>query len=307
MKTIGITGGSGFVGKRLTALLLSCGHEVVIFTRSIPGGPSKKNISYAHWNPDKEECDIAALQRLDALVHLAGAGIADKKWTAARKKEIVDSRVHSTAFLGLLLESAPRCKTFVAASAIGYYGPDRGKQAPFTETDPPYSDFLAHTCAKWEAASAKAGENRRTIILRFGIVLGKESGAFPKLSKPLSFGILPILGTGRQSVSWIEVGDLARLILFALDRDEISGIYNAVSPYAVSHGQFMKTIAQVKGGPSLHIRAPAFVLKLMLGEMAEEVLKSCTVSAQKTIDSGFDYKYPYLTGAVKAFYGIGNT
>jgi NAD dependent epimerase/dehydratase family enzyme len=143
------------------------------------------------------------------------------------------------------------------------------------------------------------------VILRFGIVLGKESVAFPKLSTPMSFGIKPVLGSGRQVVSWIEVDDLARFILFSIENPAIEGTYNAVTPNPVTHIELMNTIANAKGGIKIPVAAPAFVLKTVLGEMSNEVLKSCTVSAEKTLNTGFTFKHPEITSAVKAILNAG--
>ena len=301
MSTIGITGGTGFVGTHLTSLLVSKGYKVVIFTRHLPKTTSKPPITYAHWDEDKGACDINGLKQLDAVVHLAGAGIADKRLTVQRKKEIVDSRVKGTEFLiSKLKDYAPSCRTMVAASAIGFYGADVPGVASFTEKAPPASDFLADTCKQWEAASHKASAFLRTAILRFGIVLGKESGAFPQLAGPTSFGVVPILGSGTQIVSWIDVDDLARLILFTLEQQQLSGTFNAVAPNPVTHSELMKTIARVKGGIKIPVPVPAALLKMALGELSEEVLKSCTVSAEKTLSTGFIFNYPDITKAVTA-------
>jgi uncharacterized protein len=301
MNVIGITGGTGFVGKHLADLLLGKGYEVIIFTRSAHKSSRKENLSYAQWDAQNGLCDIDALQKLDAAINLAGAGIADKRWTGSRKQEIRDSRVKGTDFLVEQLQKhAPNCKTFIAASATGFYGPDHAGAIPFTEDAPHSNDFLGNTCSEWEAASQKAAAFARTVILRFGIVLGKESGAFPKLAQPLSFGIMPILGSGRQMVSWIEIHDLARLIVYMLEQGNLSGIYNAVAQNPVTHLQLMKTIAYVKGGIKIPAPAPAFLLKLILGEMSEEVLKSSTVSAQKTTETGFQFNHEDILTTVMA-------
>jgi uncharacterized protein (TIGR01777 family) len=198
MATIGITGGTGFIGRHLTHLLVRRGHNVVVFTRSVANKTPHKQVSFVHWDADTGECDINGLKSIDAIVHLAGAGIANKRWSEARKRKIVDSRVKATDFLvSRLKEFAPGCKTFVAASAIGIYGPDRNTHGAFTENAAPYDDFLAETCKKWEATSRKAADFSRTIIFRFGIVLGKEDGAFPEFVKPMTFGVVPILGSGK--------------------------------------------------------------------------------------------------------------
>lgn len=301
MSTIGITGGTGFVGTYITRLLAQQGHNVVIFTRNPQDHTPQANIEYAGWNPSESFCDTAALARLDGIIHLAGAGVADKRWTDARKKEIVDSRVGATNFLIAQLKShAPRCKTFVAASAIGFYGPDRSGAKQFTEDTAPYTDFLATTCRQWEAASLQATTFARTCIIRIGIVLGAESGAFPEFVKPMKFGIKPYLGGGRQVTSWIQVEDLARLFVYAAENSNMAGIYNGVSPHPVSQAALMDAIARHMGGIRIPAPVPAFVLKIMLGEMSIEVLKSCTVSAAKTLSSGFRFNYPAIDKAVEA-------
>ena len=286
MKTIGIVGGTGFVGTYLSDMLVAKGYQIIIFTRNTSQRP-KEGVKYAHWDPYKQLCDEAAISQLDAAVHLAGAGVADQRWTDARKKEIVDSRVKSTDFLlSQLTKNAPRCNTFVAASATGFYGPYTDGQAPFTESAPAHHDFLGETCRQWEEASNKAAGHIRTTILRIGIVLGAESGAFREFVKPMKFGIAPILGGGRQMVSWIEVTDLARLFVYALEHTTISGIYNAVAPQPVTHKVLMQTIAGIMGGVRIPVPAPALVLKIMLGELSIEVLKSCNVSDNKILYAG---------------------
>ena len=300
MQTIGITGGTGFVGKHLTSLLTGKGHQVVIFSRNAQNKAANGMVSYAYWDAEQGKCDINAMAKLDAIVHLAGAGVADKRWTEARKKEIIDSRVKATDFLvGQLKEHAPKCKTFIAASAIGFYGPDTAGKSPFAESAPSYRDFLGTTCEAWETSSAKAQELMRTVILRFGIVLGKESGAFPQFAKPTDMGIVPLLGGGKQTISWIEVDDLARMILYSLEHDEVNGIYNAAAPNPVTQKALMQSIANEKGGIKIPVPVPSFVLRIMLGEMSIEVLKSCTVSAQKVLDAGFVFDHPTIDGAVK--------
>ncbi len=298
MKTIGITGGTGFVGQHLKALLLKNGYKVIIFTTGSTKKAEEFHVTYANWNPEKGTIDQEAMRQISAMVHLAGAGIADKRWTSARKKEIVDSRVKGTEFLvAQLKQYAVFCETFVCASATGFYGEDKGGQ-PFTEDAQPATDFLGETCRQWEEAAHKAEGSFKTAILRFGIVLGKESGAFAEFVKPMKFNIVPILGSGRQMVSWIEVNDLARLILFAIENKQFEGIYNAVTPGAVSHKAMMKTIALHKMSLAITVPVPAILLKLMLGEMSTEILKSCHVSAKKTLASGFTFYTPDLVNAV---------
>jgi len=299
MQTIGITGGTGFVGSHICQLLISQGHQVIIFTRGRKKVTSAQ-VSYAHWDPSARECDTAALGRLDAIIHLAGANLAGARWTEKRKKEITDSRVAATSFLVQQLQThAPNCKTMVSASATGFYGPDRPGFTPFTEDAPSYPDFLGNLCKEWEAAAQPASGFLRLVIVRFGIVLGKESGAFAEFVKPMPFGIMPVLGSGRQMVCWILVADLARLVCKALQDEKMQGVYNGVAPAPVTHKAMMKTIARIKGGIKIPAPVPAFALKLMLGEMSVEILKSATVSAQKVLSTGSTYQFPTIDAAVK--------
>ncbi len=298
MNTIGITGGTGFTGTHIAQLLLSMGYRVIIFSRNAK--PSSGQLSYAHWDADAGNCDTTALSELTGMVHLAGAGIADKRWTTARKQKIRDSRVMGTAFLVSQLKAhAPDCKTLICASAIGYYGPDNGNN-PFTETSPPGNDFLSDTCVQWEAASVPAAAIMRRVVLRLGIVLGKGHGAFAELARPLSLGVMPILGSGDQMTSWISVHDLARLFVFALEHPSINGIYNAVAPAPVTHKTLMQAISTIKGGLHIPVPVPALLLKMILGEMSIEVLKSCTVSADKIVQAGFAFDHPDINNAVTA-------
>ncbi len=301
MKKVGITGGTGFVGRHLTALLIRKGYEVVVFTTGVAKRRKKQHISYAHWNPENGACDLAAIKSVDVMVNLAGEGIADKRWKPKRKKAIRESRVKSTDFLVDHLNAyAPDCKTFITASATGFYGADSHYSNSFVEDAAPATDFLGETCRQWEAASEKINNDIRRVVLRFGIVLGKGSGAFPQLSNPMVYGISPILGSGGQVVSWIEIHDLARLILFAIEHTEVTGIYNAVAPGHVSHQQLMRTIASAKHGIRIPVHVPSVLLKILLGELSTEVLKSCTVSADKVLATGFVFDHPEIEGAVKA-------
>jgi uncharacterized protein len=300
MKTVGITGGTGFVGHHLSRVLVDEGYKVIIFTRRVAEKSGQANISYAHWDSDKGECDNNAMRSLDAVVHLAGAGIANKRWTEGRKKKIVHSRVQVTDFLvSQLKEKCSNCMSFISASAVGYYGEDKNGR-PFTEDAPPANDFLAETCIQWEGAARKAADSVRTVILRFGVVLGKEDGAFTKFAGPMKLGVMPILGSGEQVMSWIEADDLARLILFAIQNEQLSGVYNAVSPEPVKHKELMKAIASAQGGIKIPAPVPAFLLKAMFGEMSNEVLKSCTVSAGKILQAGYKFRNANIHKAVTA-------
>ncbi len=295
---IGISGGRGFVGRHLSALLISKGYAVTLFGRSEAESTEFSNLSYARWDPEQTYCDTKALSCLDAMVHLAGAGIADKRWTAKRKKEIYDSRINGTRFLvEQLKQHAPNCKQLVSASAIGWYGQDGKNPSAFTEEAPAASDFLGETCYDWEAEAHKAAPELHTTLLRFGIVLGRESGAFPQFKKPLQMGIAPILGSGNQIISWIHIDDLCGIILHSLEQ-RLEGVYNAVAPQPVSNRQLMQTLRKVHAGYSIALPVPAFLLKIVLGEMSVEVLKSCNVNAEKIIKAGYKFKFNTIEQAV---------
>lgn len=302
MNTIGITGGTGFVGQHLVQQLLKQGNKVVIFSRK-ERNSENSNITYAQWDPSNSSIDQEALATINAMVHLAGEGIADKRWTEERKKAIVSSRVDTTRFLvAALKQYANNCTTFVSASATGYYGPDDAGE-PFTENASHHDDFLGNTCKRWEESALTAEGTFRTVIIRIGIVLGKEAGAFKEFVQPMSMGVMPILGSGKQVVSWIHVDDLAGLFAKAVVDSSMKGIYNGVAPNPVAHKTVMKTIACTKGGIKIPIYVPAFILKIMLGGMSVEILKSCTVSSEKTEQIGYEFNYPNIEIAVKHLLG----
>lgn len=298
MKTIAITGGSGFVGHHLATLLVGKGYKVIIYSRSKK--QASGSIQFAVWNPDEKKMDAAPLKDVDAVINLAGANVMEKRWTESYKAEIIRSRADATAFLLEQLRlHAPDCKTYIASSATGYYGPDRDGK-PFSEDDLPFSDFLAQVCVQWERASLAAQKAYRIVVFRFGIVLGRDAGAFPQLTAPIKFGIMPILGNGRQMVSWIHIDDLCAMLTSALEDEHYSGTYNAVAPAPLPHKALMKAVASAKGGIRLPAPVPQFVLRIMMGESSIEVLKSCTVSAAKILAQGFHFQYPEIKAAIKS-------
>jgi len=288
------------IGRHLSKLLANDGYEIIVFTRK-PDKSRKyiKNTTYAEWNPLKKKIDTEQLAKVEAMVHLSGEGIADKRWTEQRKTDILDSRVLGTEFLvEQLKEHAMECRVLVCSSAIGYYGEDKNGK-PFRETDEPANDFLGRTCVQWEAASECAWDFTRRVVLRLGIVLAKEGGAFKEFNKPMNFGIMPILGSGEQMVSWIHVRDVVRMIRFAIERSEVEGIYNTVAPLPVTHSNLVHSMARAKGGIKIPIPVPAPLLKLMLGEMSIEVLKSCTVTPARIMEKGFRFEFRDIESAVK--------
>ena len=301
MHTVLITGGTGMVGTSLTQLLLNKGYQVIVLTRQ-PRVSNVPNLTYAVWDIDKGYIDPSAIHNADTIVHLAGAGVADKRWSKKRKQEILDSRVKSGELLvKYLTENSHQVKTVVAASAIGWYGPDTAQSLMngFVETDPVDGAYLGVTCKSWEE-SVKPIEalGIRLVTLRIGIVLNKKGGALAEFIKPAQFGMATIFGNGKQMVSWIHHHDLCKMMIHGIETASIKGVYNAVSPEPISNKDLIIAITKKLRGFYLPIPVPAFVLKIMLGEMSIEILKSAKVSSKKIQEAGFNFDYPTLHSAL---------
>ena len=296
-----ITGGTGLVGKRLTAHLVSRGYKVIVLSRKAADNKQHESVTYATWDTHRQTINEQALQSADFIINLAGAGVMDRRWTESYKKEIVDSRVKSCSLIAESVKKYPnKVKAIVSASAIGWYGPDKEHARPFTEEDEPSTDFLGQTCASWEKSiSEAAGSGYRVCILRTGIVLSNDGGAFAEFIKPLRFGIAAILGNGNQMISWIHIDDLCRLFIYAMENDFMKGTYNAVSTMPVSNRELTLALAKEKKGRFyIPFYVPAFLLKIILGEGSIEVLKSTTVSNTKTTSAGFAFLYPSIESAI---------
>lgn len=304
MATILISGGTGLIGKTLTKELLEKGYQVIILTRD-PGKVPENGgaLTYAGWKIKEQTIDRAAVEKADYIVHLAGASVAGGRWTDKRKKEIVDSRVESGRLLVRALQEIPnKVKAVICASAIGWYGtdPQVPNPKPFIETDRADDSFLGHTCQQWEASIEPiAVMGKRLVKLRTGIVLGEEGGAYPEFRKSLQFGSAAILGNGKQVVSWIHILDVVRMYIEAIENEKWQGAYNAVAPNPVSNKQLVLAIAKESGRFYVPVHVPEFALKLALGEMSIEVLKSATVSCRKAQDAGFQFLFPTIEAAVQ--------
>ena len=302
MQTVLITGGTGMVGQALTSYLLARGYQVIVLSRSVKKS-NQQHLSYAVWDIDKEFIDSSAINAADIIVHLAGESVANKRWTAKRKQEIIDSRVKSGALLvKALKENKHKVKTVIAASAIGWYGPDTANslQFGFNETDPFDNSYLGTTCKQWEGSVQSLNElGIRLVTLRIGIVFNKKGGALAEFIKPAKFGMATILGTGKQIVSWIHQDDLCKMIVFAAENETVKGVYNAVAPNPINNKDLVNAIASTMHKFHITLNVPVFVLKIMLGEMSIEVLKSANVSSNKIESAGFVFDYPNVNEALK--------
>lgn len=293
MRNILITGGTGLVGRQLTQLLKKNGYEVALLSRGKSRSSTEKTF---HWDPVNQTIDKEAILWADAIVHLAGAGVADKRWTKAWKKEIADSRVLGTRLLATALKTIENhsVKTVVCASAIGIYGADTGPEL-LEEASSEGTDFLSVVTKNWETeAEQVATLGIRTAILRIGIVLSPDGGALQKMAAPIKAGVGAVLGTGNQYISWIHVGDLCEMFLKALNDETMFGTFNAVAPNPVTNREFTLALAN-----KLHKKiglpaVPAFALKLLLGQMSEVLLGGNNVSCRKILETGFQFKYRTL-------------
>jgi uncharacterized protein len=302
MQTILITGGTGLVGKALAPLLVAKGYRVIIMSRGKNNPSPTDAIVYAQWDTDKQTTDLAAVQQADYIVHLAGAGVMDKRWTEEWKKTIVDSRTQSSRLLVDTLQKHPhQVKAVISASAIGWYGPDKTPAVPFTEEAPADSAFLGDTCRQWEESIQPVTQlGIRLVKLRIGIVLAEGGGALQEFKKPLRFRIAGILGNGKQVVSWIKIEDLCRMFIYAIENEQLQGAYNAVAPAPVSNRTLTLALARaVCGRFFIPMHVPAFMLKLIIGGGSIEILKSTTVSSKKIQDAGFVFDYNTIEEAVR--------
>ncbi len=293
------------IGKRLSAMLVEKGYQVIVLTRNANTGRSAAPVSYAHWDIDNGEIDIKAVTGADYIIHLAGASVAEKRWTEKRKKEIVESRTKSSALLvKTLRENSNKIKAVISSSATGWYGGDTAASLKdgFKETEKPDTDFLGETCLLWEeSVEAFNVHGKRLVKLRTGIVLSNDGGAYIEFKKPLKAGVATILGSGKQMISWIHADDICRMYIYALESDKMNGAYNAVAPNPVSNKTLILQIArQLNPRFYIPLYVPAFALKIALGEMSVEVLKSTKASADKISSAGFTFLYPTIDKAIEA-------
>ncbi|NOS55906.1 MAG: TIGR01777 family protein [Cyclobacteriaceae bacterium] len=291
-----ITGASGLVGSRLTEMLLEKGHLVSHLGRQKKTG----NIPSFVWDVENKSVDLQAFEGVDTIIHLAGADIADQRWTAQRKKEILESRTHSTKLLFDTLKDHPHTvKTLVGASAIGYYGFGLDEEV-FTEESKAGIGFLAEVTRQWEEQVDRIDKlGIRLVKVRIGIVLSEKGGALAEMAKPIRFGVGAPLGSGKQFLSWIHIDDLCAMFIQAVEDQSWHGAYNAVGINWVTNAELTKAIAHVLKKPLWLPPIPDFIMKLILGEMAGMVLNGSKVSSAKIQKAGFQFKYTDLKEALK--------
>lgn len=285
---IGITGASGFIGRKIIDLALRRGHEVVAFTRnpqrSIPGCTMRAFALDAV--PDITGCE--------ALIHLAGESVAGL-WTRAKKRRIVESRVLGTQRLVEAIRNAEiKPEVLVSGSAIGFYG-DRGDEE-ITETAPAGRGFLSETVQAWESEALRA-EGIRVVMIRTAVVLGTRGGALPLMALPFRLGLGGRLGSGRQWMSWIHLEDIAQLFLFAVENLDVEGPVNGSAPWPVPNADFTRLLAQAVRRPAF-LAVPAFALRVALGEFSAELLDSKRVLPAAALEHGFGFKFPELGPAL---------
>lgn len=290
-----ITGGSGLIGKRITEEILLKNGSVNWLSSS---HKQQKGVQSFHWNTKTNEIDTACFKGVDAIINLAGAGVTDHNWTAAYKKEMIDSRIQSTRLLYNSVKDLPeKPKVIVSASAIGIYG--NITEGLTTEIAPVGDTFLARLTQQWEEEVDRFEQlGIRVVKIRIGIVLAAEGGFLKKVAAPVKWGLGSALGNGKMITSWIHINDLVNLFLFAAAHENIHGAYNAVAPNPVSNYEITRQIAKALHKPFFMPNVPEFGLRMVFGEMASIILSSQNISSQKISNAGFTFQFHKIEPAI---------
>lgn len=301
MKRIVIAGGSGFIGESMVRRLIARGDQVAVLTRNPSAVHAGRALS---WNPPSEGSWVDDAASADVVINLAGENVGGGRWTEARKKRVMESRVAATSALVSAMKRNPeKPRTLVSASAIGFYG-DRGDEQ-IDESSTAGTGFLTEVTRRWEELARSAEPVARVVVPRFGVVLAANGGALAKLLLPFRLGAGGPMGSGRQWMSWIDREDALRMIEWAIDHDASRGVYNATAPTPVTNREFARTLGRVLHRPSI-LPTPAFALRLALGaEMANEMLLTgARVLPKRATEEGFEFAHPQLDEALKHAIGL---
>jgi uncharacterized protein (TIGR01777 family) len=289
-----IAGGTGFLGGALTRSLAAAGHQTTVLTRRV-SGPGQ-----VEWDPAKPRgAWVEAIGRADAIVNLAGESLTSGRWTPERKQRLRESRIGATSALAAAITATGRPIVFLSASGIGVYG-TADSSVTFTESSPAGSDFLAELCKEWEQAALPPTSVARVVLLRTGVVLGRAGGALPELARPFRFFAGGPIGSGRQTVSWIHLDDWVQMTMWAMTNAAVEGPLNLTAPNPVSNAELARLLGRALHRPSF-LRAPAFALRLLLGEMADAaILNGQRVLPAKALALGYRFRYERLDDALES-------
>ena len=294
-KTILIAGGTGLIGNKLVSFLRNKGHEVRILTRK------KTQITKGlyHWSPNKKEIDLSVLNNVSVIINLVGTGIADKRWTKKRKQEIIDSRVIPARFLAAVFQKSKTLEQYITASGINCYDLSQ-KEKTHVEADAYGNDFVSEVVKSWEESAAVFNERVKVTMVRTAVVLTSEGGALPKIAKPIKYGVGAPLGSGKQWIPWITRTDLIRVFEYLLD-NSIAGTFNTLAENTTNK-DFTRALANNLKKPLWLPHVPAFVLKIMLGEMSQLVLEGVKADNSALKKTGFEFNHKNLSDAFKHIY-----
>jgi len=287
-----IAGGTGLIGSRLADVLIKEGHNVQILSRN--EGSEK----LVHWNPEMGQIDADRIFDTEILINLCGAGVADKRWTKARKNVLLDSRIDPTNFLFKHRSYMPKLKHYIAASGISSYGFKR-KEEPYSEDDAYGSDFLSQLVKQWEAAADAFSDIAVLTKLRISMVLTDDGGGLNKMIQPIKLGIGAPLASGDQMLQWIHMDDLTKMFVHVIDK-QLDGTFNAIAGNA-TNADMMNTLAKRMDKKLRLPNVPPFVLKLLFGQLSEVLINGVEVSGQKMLNTGFDFRYTDLEKALSSF------
>lgn len=295
-KSILIAGGTGLIGKHIISCLDKDQYNISVLSRT---KRVSNNIQYYKWDLGKMEIEEEALKNVDIIINLAGAGIADKRWTESRKKEIIESRIKSNECLFKnLSERGIRPKAYISASAIGYYG-NRGDEILTENSSVGKSGFLAQTTEQWEDAVFKLeSQFERMVVVRVGLVLSTQGGALQKMLTPAKLGSAAYFGSGKQYYPWIHIDDIVQVFIEAIKNESMSGIFNGVSPEPIPVKEMSRSIKNALGGVRIVHSIPVFVLKILLGEMYTMLMNSARVMPKALLDQNFKFKFQDLDKAL---------